>query len=99
MKKGRTPDLECSPLLFAYLLECKSYLLYGADNFTRLKALCANAQSFWSAVDIGSDSLQIRQPSPLGPRGAQSPGTGMDVSDILTELRAFAANCASIGHI
>jgi hypothetical protein len=40
--------------------------------------------------------LQVGQPSALGPGGAKCPCTGVDVSDVLTELRTFAAHSTSI---
>lgn len=73
--------------------------LRSAGYFPGLQALGAYTLSFRRAVLNCANGLQVRQPSALCPRGTESPCSGVDVSDVLAELRAFAANITNVRHI
>ena len=59
-------------------------------DFSALDAACANADALGLAVDQCLDCLQIDVPAPLG--------DVVRVRNVVTELRAFAANVAYLCH-
>ena|SRR5438093_8339369 len=68
--------------------------LSRASHLTRLQTLCANENLPRSAPAGDTGSLKVREKTALGARSAPRPGTGVDVTDILAELRPFAADGA-----
>ena len=62
----------------------------GFGDFAALDAACADADPLGCAVDQGLYGLEIHVPAPTG--------YVVRVRDVVTELRAFAANIAYLCH-
>lgn len=95
-KRENVPLVGSSPFL---LLMGFRRNLYGSDDFAGLHAFRADFSAFRRVVLHDSNALQVRQPSPLRPLGTKSPGPGVNVSNVLSELGPLAADLTSVCHI
>ena len=85
------------------LREARPFVVLGLNflNQTRLlQALGANADLDRRAVRAGNPGgLQVGQPAALSARSPQRPGAGVDVPDVLPELRTLTTHSANICHL
>jgi hypothetical protein len=72
--------------------------LYCSHHLAGLEALGAHVQFLGGAIYVGSDRLNVGEPNSLGSGSAKGPRTGVDVSYVLPELRAFAADVTGVSH-
>ena len=62
----------------------------GFNHFAALQALRADAHALTAGADLGPDGAKVHVPAPFG--------DVVGVTDVVSRLRLFAADCADLCH-